>query len=396
MAPSTAINPSDGPIAITGASGYIGAWAVQDCLQQGFTVRACVRDKSAAKKVDHLLALDEKGYRGTLELHEADLRKPGSYDAPFKGCAGVIHAGAALGFNSETPQEIYDMCFTENTHVIESINRSGTVRRVAFTSSFAAVHLPKPQGYVFTERDYCDSMQEQGWRTRDKIPTVRDTAYALGKVESERLFTKAAAASGGAWEAYIINPVEVIGPMMCENHNQPGSWHNKVLRMLRGKNIANAKHAGDRYGRKLWNCVDVRDVARAHRLCLVVPNVDNGSRYLLSAADRSGELCTWQLQAHMQRMFPHLAVAGELPGDDGNYKPTFDAPRAYCFRAKQELGLVTYPVEETIRANCESCIALGLVKQAPPVKAASVWFGDPVGPTTAVPKSMQRGAAAKL
>ena len=40
----------------------------------------------------------------------------------------------------------------------------------------------------------------------------------------------------------------------------------------------------------LWNMVDVRDVAKAHRMATESNNAKNGSRYPLSATDRSGEL----------------------------------------------------------------------------------------------------------
>ena len=46
----------------------------------------------------------------------------------------------------------------------------------------------------------------------------------------------------------------------------------------------------------LWNMVDVRDVAKAHRMATESNNAKNGSRYILSATDRSGELFTWELQ----------------------------------------------------------------------------------------------------
>ena len=35
----------------------------------------------------------------------------------------------------------------------------------------------------------------------------------------------------------------------------------------------------------LWNIVDVRDVARAHRLCAETTIGKNGSRYILSAVE---------------------------------------------------------------------------------------------------------------
>ena len=46
------INKQDGPVAVTGASGYIGSRIVEDLLGQGYDVHACVRDASNVKKVE--------------------------------------------------------------------------------------------------------------------------------------------------------------------------------------------------------------------------------------------------------------------------------------------------------------------------------------------------------
>ncbi len=51
------IEKQDGPVAVTGASGYIGSRIVEDLLNQGYEVHACVRDASNSKKVDHLTEL---------------------------------------------------------------------------------------------------------------------------------------------------------------------------------------------------------------------------------------------------------------------------------------------------------------------------------------------------
>ncbi len=104
----TAVSPSSGPVAVTGASGYIGSWTVHDLMQQGYKVRALVRDASKPEKVDHLLALNDTDLRGQVEIFEGDLLKPGSYDDAFKGCSAVIHSGASVGYDRETAQQVYD------------------------------------------------------------------------------------------------------------------------------------------------------------------------------------------------------------------------------------------------------------------------------------------------
>jgi len=354
----TGISPADGPVAVTGASGYIASWIVRDLMEQGFQVRGCVRDRNNPEKVEHLLAMNDAGLRGRVELFEGDLFKPRSYDEAFNGCSAVIHAGAAVGFNKETPQQVYDGCYTEVAHVIESARTSGTVKRFVFTSSFAAVGHPRPEGYVFTEKDWCGDNVEgyRGAWTDENIPKNRDLAYAMAKARAERMIYKIAEEDGG-FEAIAILPLHVLGPLMSANHDQPWSWQNCIRQMLRAKPFKGAKG-----GRMLWNIVDVRDVARTHRLCAQTSVARNGSRYVLSASDRSGELFTWELQARLRTLFPSIPDIGGEPMEGGQpAKKTYDSPRAYCLLAKQELGLTTYSVDETLRATGESLNRLGLL-----------------------------------
>ena len=354
-----AISPKDGPVAVTGSSGYIGSWIVEDLLNQGYETRACVRDKSNASKVDHLLDLgDDPGYRGSLEIFEGDLSKQGSYDAAFDGCAAVIHTGAAVGYNQETPQEVYDGCFTENTHVLQSAIKGGNLRRFVFTSSFAAVGHPRPEGYVFTEKDWCGDNIEgyRGRWTEEMIPKNRDIAYAMAKANTERMIYKLAE-ENGTFDAMAILPLHVIGPLMCANHDQGWSWQNCMRYMFDGKPYKKSKG-----GRMLWNCVDVRDTAQAHRLAAESPIATNGSRYILSAADRSGELYTWQLQELMYELYPNAdIIGGEEMDGDSPAENTYESPRSYCLLAIEELGLDPYSIEDTVRATIDSYMELGIL-----------------------------------
>ena len=44
-------------VAVTGANGFIGSHVCKKLLEDGYSVRAVVRDPSDAAKVDHLLQL---------------------------------------------------------------------------------------------------------------------------------------------------------------------------------------------------------------------------------------------------------------------------------------------------------------------------------------------------
>ena len=258
-------NKTDGPVAVTGASGYIGSRVVEDLMEQGYQVHACVRDSSNEKKVDHLLNLNQQDKGGSLELFEGDLFKRGSYDKAFADCAAIIHAGAAVGFNRETPQEVYDGCFTENKHVIESVKKSGSVKRFVFTSSFAAIGHPRPEGYVFTEKDWCGDNEEGygGAWIEENISKNRDIAYAMAKANTEKMIYKDAE-EDGSFEAVSINPLHVIGPLMSENHNQFFSWQFFIGQLLKGFDFGYWKERKLRGSTMLWNMVDVRDLSLIH------------------------------------------------------------------------------------------------------------------------------------
>ena len=73
------------------------SWIVLDCVEQGYKVRACVRDLSKPDKVDHLYAMNYMGLKGSVELVEADLFAMGSYDAALEG---GVRGLALLGVQS--------------------------------------------------------------------------------------------------------------------------------------------------------------------------------------------------------------------------------------------------------------------------------------------------------
>lgn len=351
------ISPADGPVAVTGASGYIGSWVVRDLLGEGYRVRACVRDQTRPEKVDHLLDLAD-GRRGTIEIHEGDLWKRGSYDRPFADCAAVIHVAAPLGYNGENPQETYDGCFVQTEHVLEAILKAGTVQRVVYTSSFAAVTYPCPGGYVFTERDWADRDTEAyggAWST-DNTPANRGIAYKMAKLGSERQLYEAAERDGG-FEAMSILPTYVIGPVMCANHDQRESFQYWIKRMAQGDQYGKVPS-----GRMQWTICDVRDVARSHRLCLESVRAGNGSRYIIAPVGTDGILFTWQLQERMAALMPYLKrVGGEEMVAGKPAKPTHDGQRAFGLLAVEELGLVPRPVDDTIRETVNSYYRIGLL-----------------------------------
>lgn len=353
-----AVQPANGPVAVTGASGYVGSHVVNALVKRGFEVRACVTNPDDASRTDHLKTIGEAG-PGSVSIHRANLLEAGSYDAPIAGCCAVVHAGTAMGYaGANKPQQVYDGAVNGTDNVLASVSRAGTVKRFVYTSSFSAISHPAPPGYVFTEKDWASDNREKdaSW-SLDDLDEKGEVGYAMAKVEAEHRVNRAAERDGG-FESISICPVVVLGPLLSEAHDLVFSWQWFLGRMLRGKDC-------ERGWQHLWNIVDVRDVGEAHALAIVTPSCRNGDRFQLSATDESGELDCMQLQAHLKALFPHIDVGGApdaLAPMLEKYGQVFDAPRAHCDKARAELGLETHAIEDTLRETAQTLIDLGLVE----------------------------------
>jgi nucleoside-diphosphate-sugar epimerase len=357
----SSVKPSGGPVAVTGASGYVGSHVVIALLKHGYTVHACVTDAKDPTKVEHLQALSKEGYPGELKLYTANLLEPGSYDRPFADCSAVLHVGSVMGYGGDdTPREMHDGAISGAKNVLESVKRIGTVKRVVYTSSFAAMNHPAPGGYVYTEKDWASDGREDdpSWDP-SKIDADGVLAYAMGKVETEKVATRIAE-EDGRFDVISVCPLVVLGPLLSKRHECVYSWQWCLARMLQGASCARGWQSS-------WNIVDVRDIGEAQALILENDVCKNGSRYLLSATDTSGMLDVYQLQANLLKLFPDIDVGGppdEMDAFLEKYGQILDRPHAYCSKAKAELGLQTRPVEDTLFETGRTLIELGLAKPA--------------------------------
>ena len=287
------VAPSDGPVTVTGASGYVGSHVVIALMKRGYTVHACVTDPDNPDKVDHLKALNEADHPGQLEIFKANLLEEGSYDRPLEGCSAILHVGTAMGYGgANKPRQVYDGAVDGTRNVLGSVQKAGTLKRFVYTSSFAAIGHPAPAGYVFTEDDWASDNREgdKDWDL-DRVDEIGENAYAMAKVETEHIVNRAAE-EDGSFDAISVCPIVVLGPLLSKAHELVFSWQWFLGRTLRGKTNGRGWQA-------LWNIVDVRDVGESQALILESDVCKNGSRYQLSATDESGEIDVYQLQAHL-------------------------------------------------------------------------------------------------
>lgn len=122
---------------VTGGSGFIAIHLVNQLLQAGYNVHTTVRDLNNTRKVQPLRSLQEK-YPGKLELFEADLLKPGSFEPAMKDCSVVHHVASPFLMAEKIKdgqKEMVEPALQGTRNVLNSVNSTESVKRVVLTST---------------------------------------------------------------------------------------------------------------------------------------------------------------------------------------------------------------------------------------------------------------------
>ena len=250
-------------VLLTGATGYIGSWICRYLLENGYTVRASVRNKSNAARYAHLETLSQD-LPGKLEFWEADLLKPGSYDEAARGSDYVFHVASPFLLKYKDAQkELIDPALLGTRNVLEAATRSGTVQRVVLTSSVASIY-----GDAKDMQDLgLSAFNETHWNSTSNL---KHQEYSYSKTLAERAAWEIAT-NQQQWSLVTINPSFVFGPPIGDASDS-GSM-DFLKQFLSGKYFGAAPLI--RFG-----FVDVREVAIAHLRAAELPHASG--RYILS------------------------------------------------------------------------------------------------------------------
>jgi nucleoside-diphosphate-sugar epimerase len=359
-------------VAVTGANGFIGSHICKKLLEDGFVVRAVVRDPADASKVNHLLSLPDAASR--LQCVKGDLMQLGGYDDAFAGAAAVVHTAAVVEVldNTDAENKIVRPAVEGTKNTIAAAKKAG-IQRLVMTSSVAAVQSPLglPDEHTYSEQDW------NGWSTVETDP------YGYAKTQQERLLWDALGSLAPLWggspsdgtaaagdagpaplDAVAIHPSVTLGPALTKAHTKSSTV--LVREVLFGNKLNNYN----------TSFVDVRDVAAAASAALTCAAA-GGQRFIVTGDE--GPMNTLDLGPVAQRVLPDY-TCGARPAH-GPWLIWFLArlgfvsafqesqfSRKYTFsnaRLKAVLGVQPRPLEETVHDAALAMIANGWVKPRP-------------------------------
>jgi nucleoside-diphosphate-sugar epimerase len=343
--------PKGGTVAVTGSAGFIGGWVVRLLLDKGYRVRACVRDANDDARVGFLKQMPGFTAR-RLTLHSANLDEDGCFDEIFQGCHGVCHVSHVSGY--EDLEYVARVC----NHIIESVNKSGSVNRVIVTSSVAAI-ISEADIHELERRPVLYEDRQPDENNPKRTPE-RGQGYSMGKVVAQRAFSDAAAVHGG-WDAITCCPADNIGPIQSAHQKDYGPWQHNIETMLLGKYSQSGAY-------RPWMPVDVRDDAECHIRLLESVRVKNGERYIAWSTDTRNveDIC-----ADIDRLLPELghatpAVTDEFPdriqAREGELRGIWAQCELRNDRMRAVTGIEFRPLDESLRDCIESLLTVARVK----------------------------------
>ena len=328
---------------VTGGSGYVALEIIQQLLAEGAKVNTTVRDLRNEAKVDPLKQLQEK-YPGQLQLFEANLLKPGTFDRAMRDCTVVFHVASAFLLPEQIKDaklQLIDPAINGTRNVLETVNRTASVNRVVMTSTIGAIF----GDYADVRQMKDEILTEEYWNTSSTAETY---PYHYSKVSAEKEAWRIANAQS-RWSFVTINPGLILGPSLTRA-SESGSLF-LLDEMMKGYFF---------YGQPDWwmATVDIREAAHAH--LVAAKNTAAKGRYILAEKDMASLMDMANILRKVHRR-PWLLPRYQLPNWLVlTFGPIFGLSRRLMnthlgihfkldnTRSIKELGITYRPLEQTL------------------------------------------------
>ncbi|XP_021668559.2 vestitone reductase isoform X4 [Hevea brasiliensis] len=211
-----------GKVCVTGGTGFVASWLIMRLLQHGYSAHTTVRPGPEHKRdVSFLTSLP--GASKKLQIFQADLSIPESFESAIKGCIGVFHVATPVDFENKEPEEVIVKRTIDGTlGILKACLNSKTVKRVVYTSSASTI--------VFSDK-VVDTMDEGFWSNVDYIKSINYFTfgpYMISKTSTEKIALEFAEEHG--LDLVTVIPSFIVGPFICPKF--PGSVHTSMAMIL--------------------------------------------------------------------------------------------------------------------------------------------------------------------
>jgi nucleoside-diphosphate-sugar epimerase len=250
-------------VAVTGASGNVGPFVVNELLAHGHDV----------------VGVDIRTPPTPLAAPfvHGDVEDTASLERAFAGCDAVVHLAAIAEEGILPPDATFRLNAQGTMNAVEAAVRAGA-RRFVHASSEAVL------GFSYRTRELVPLY----FPLDEEHPLQPQDSYGLSKLAGEEI-CRAYARKG------LLTTIS-LRPCYCWSLALPG---NEAV-----ESIANP----DSHYRSLWVYIHSRDVARAYRLACEVEGIENDSMYVV-APDVRADAPTAELIA---RHYPGVPLARPL------------------------------------------------------------------------------------
>jgi nucleoside-diphosphate-sugar epimerase len=274
-----------------------------------------------------------------------DIAKEGAFDEAVKSdppFEAVIHTASPFHFNiTDRKKDLLDPAIVGTTGILKAIKANApTVKRVAITSSFAAIVNPDKHPKVYSEAV---------WNPLDMEEALSNdpAAYRGSKTFAEKAAWEFVEKEKPNFQISTLNPPLVFGPIVhyLNSLDAVNTSNQRFRDMMQGKMKEDLKPTGT----FIWT--DVRDLAEAHVKAIEVAEAA-GKRFFITA----GHFSNKELADTIKEAFPD--IAGELPAETKSDMPAdvFDYDNR---RSKEILGLKYRPLKQCTIDTVKSLQAVG-------------------------------------
>lgn len=229
--------PSDWPVLVTGAGGFVGGHVARHLARAGHRVRGLARVRPETHEDDP-----------PIDWLIGDIRDPGVREEAAAGVRGVIHSAGWVSLGPDRRGLGHAVNVEATRSLIEQARQSG-VRRFIYTSTLHTIAAGTP-----------DAPAEES--TTWNLQCV-DSPYCRSKRHAEDLVR---AASDDAFETIVLCPGMVLGP------RDPKPTSTRLLHALASRRIAVVPRGG-------IPVIDAEVLALAHRRALTSGRP--GARYAI-------------------------------------------------------------------------------------------------------------------